>query len=152
MGPRFNKASQALEAVDDLVMDAVGPMPEVDFDAFKARVSAAVRKEAALQTVSPAEHRWPRVLGWFAPLAAAAAVAGLVWYPGSVVTPGAKDDGAALTFAFAVDVPAQDGRIVVSFEETNDGAAVQEETTQGGSAIAIAPAPVADNVDDAFLY
>jgi len=153
-GPRFNKTVRALGAVDDLVLEAVGPVPDVDWGAFKTRVSTAIRKEAAAGALSPTEHRWPRVLGWFAPLAAAAAVAAIVWYPRGTVTPGVVDDVRTLTFAFAVDMPDQQGRVAVSFEESNDEAAHQTETAPGGSAIAIAPPPAAfaDSADDAYFY
>ncbi len=152
-GPRFNKAVQALEAVDDLVLEAVGPVPDVDWDAFKTRVSTAVRKEAAAQTPSRTAHRWPRAVGWFAPMAAAAAVAMLVWWPSGPATPD-TDGGSSLTVAFAVDMPDQGGRVEVSFDESGGAPAVQPAAAPGGSAIAIAPpqAAIADRVDDAYFY
>lgn len=153
-GLRFNKVAQTLEAVDDLVLEAVGAVPDVDFDAFKARVSSAVRKEAAVHAKVPSGQRWPRVLGWLAPLAAAAALVALVSYRGSVVTPNGGGGTQPLTLAFAVDMPSQAGRVAVAFDESADIEAPMTEVEQSGSAIAIAPplVAVADTADDAYLY
>jgi hypothetical protein len=171
-------------AVDDMVREAVAPMPEVDWDQFKARVSSAVRHEAAIGAgaadevpdrnadvgVRAARRRWRRTATWFAtvgaPLAAAAAIAIAVWWPGtaSQIAPPSVMSVAPMVFV-ALDVPQASGRVAISFDQaapagytdqpsSSGEAAVDRPAGGGGLAIAVdsTAAEPLESVDEAMFY
>lgn len=118
------------EATDDVAV-ASAPiveqlsrsLPPVDWDAFRTRVSNAVRDEAAQQS-SERTIKWPAVFSWVAPLAAAAMIALVVWGPFGVPrqnvgpNPGGVGEPIAVV-EVEVARPASTGTVAVSFDETS---------------------------------
>jgi hypothetical protein len=169
-------------AVDDLVRGAVPPMPEVDWDRFKTRVSSAVRRDAASRAGESSEaqkadagvrvlrRRWRRTVTWVAtvgaPLAAAAAIAIAVWWPGTasqLSSPHAMP--VAPMVVVALDVPTATGRVAISYDQAQPGGYVEpsapdadggvdQAAVGGGLAIAIesSAAEPSESADDALFY
>ncbi len=148
-------------AVDDFVTRAAGPLPEVDWAAYKARVSAAVRREAATSTAAGQgmQHRWRRGAAWAfrvgAPLAAAAVIAFAVWGPWAdrpfVQGPSAR--GRPLVVV-SLERPDSAGRVSVTLDVVPVVLADEPAPPRGGVAIAIGPAGTwdADSPDLAIFY
>jgi hypothetical protein len=168
-------------AVDHLVRESA-PMPEVDWDRFKARVSSAVRREAASIAGATAPDpaaavqiratplRWRRTAKWLAtvgaPLAAAAAIVIAVWWPGAghSIAPPHVLPAAPMVFV-SLDVPQAAGRIAIQFEETPPGGAGEEyapasdgvadqPVAVGGMVIAVdsSAAEPLESADEALFY
>ena len=169
-------------AVDDLVRTAVPPMPEVDWDQFRARVSSAVRRDAASRAgdssrdreadagVRVLRRRWRRTATWIAtvgaPLAAAAVIAIAVWWPGAgsqLASPRAMS--VAPRVMVSLEDPTTTGRVAISFDQTPPGgyvepsapaedADVDRPAVSGGLVIAV-ESPVtefSESADDALFY
>ncbi|MCG8409319.1 MAG: zf-HC2 domain-containing protein [Phycisphaerales bacterium] len=137
------------QALDHSLENWARPMPDVDWDAFKARVSAAVRQEAA--STGAASVRWPASVRWFAPLAAAAAIALVVWWnPWSQTN---IPNSATTIVVVSLDMPREAGPISISFDESS-GLGKVEDPPLGSSAIAIGPRKyeTADAFDEAYFY
>ncbi|MFH1417364.1 MAG: hypothetical protein ABII12_03650 [Planctomycetota bacterium] len=168
-GPRLDKVAREYEAVEELVEEWAGSVPEVDWAGFKHRVSQAVREEAArlgrdaiLEGAAEIEkdsarRRWRKVslrlasIG--APLAAAAAIAIFVLWPhGSDVTGPILGGGASKIVLVSLDVPGSAGRISITFDEAPAG--VEEVLPEGGVAMAITPrnSDAVEPLDEAFFY
>lgn len=120
----------APDGVDSLLRRAARPLPELNWEAMKNRISAAVHQEAARagqsDTVRPLVGRWGLRWAWRAglPLAAAAAVALLVWTPRSVETqlPKEGDRGSGRSVVqVALLSPEHTGSVSVTFEGTPPG-------------------------------
>jgi hypothetical protein len=169
-------------AVDDLVRGSVPPMPEVDWDRFKTRVSSAVRREAASKAGDSAQvekvdagvrvsrRRWRRTATWMAtvgaPLAAAAAIAVVIWWPGAssqLSSPHAVP--VAPMVVVALDMPTATGRVAISFDQAPPGGYVEPSAPAadggvdqpaggGGMAIAVdsSGSEFSDSVDEAIFY
>jgi hypothetical protein len=159
--PEALEARPGIEAVDRLVDDWAVPVPEVDWDALKSRISAAVREEVARaeQERVGAPLRWRRAARWGArvgaPLAAAAAIAILVWWPRTelpIVPVGG--DSAGPCVVVSLEMPESVGRISVTFEE--GPAAVVEGSAPPAMGVAIAvsspTAELQDTADEALFY
>ena len=117
-------SAAADQGVDQLLEHWAGPVPEVDWDALKSRISKAVHAEAARagRRAAPAMQRWRRAANWAArvavPLAAAAAIAILVWRP---MTPTTRTGlGAGVTVGpivlVSLEGPGLAGSVSVAFE------------------------------------
>jgi negative regulator of sigma E activity len=151
----------------------------VDGDEFKARVSSAVRREAATTDRDATDAReaairqraarrtWRRTAKWFAtvgaPLAAAAIIAIAVWWPGAVevvsqhgLVPPAKP-----LVLVALDMPETSGRVAITFEQgpggepqANIGGEDQRHSDVGGGvavAIGSSAAEPAESVDEVLF-
>jgi hypothetical protein len=106
-GAAKKDATAGLDGLERLVPHWSGAVPPVDYRAFRARVSAAVRHEAAgaagrgvtAETIGRIRTR-RRALAWIgrvgAPLAVAAAIAMAVWLPRDG-TPSAPPGGAGVS-------------------------------------------------------
>ena len=174
-------ANVAGDAVDRLVRRAAGDVPAVDWVALKSRISAAVQREA-LQTrhegqVVPA--RWRRAMTWTGrvglPLAAAAAIALLVWLPqtGGDRSRGRADGLKSPIVVVSLEAPQSEGQVTVTFEGMPTGGAgraeigvrfdetaatAAPESPAGGMAIVVrssagaAGGGAAESFDDSPLY
>jgi hypothetical protein len=148
-------------AVDDLVTRAAEPLPEVDWDAFKARVSAAVRQEAATSAVPAqgAQYRWRRGAAWAlrvgSPLAAAAVIAFAVWGPWAdqPLVQGPRVGGRPLVVV-SLERPDSAGRVSVTLDVVPVAFVDESVPPRGGVAIAIGPAGMEelDLLDQAIFY
>lgn len=148
-------------AVDDFVTRAAGPLPDVDWGAFKARVSAAVHREAATSAVSGqgTQHRWRRGAAWAlrvgAPLAAAAVIAFAVWGPWAdqPFVQGPSAGGRPLVVV-SLERPGSAGRVSVTLDVAPVALADEPAPPRGGVAIAIGPAGTGDAYlpDQAIFY
>lgn len=159
-GPRMNPAAQGYQATEELLQDWARPLPDVDWDAFSSRVSAAVRREAAGSDrgVGGARH-WRRAAGWLAPLAAAACIALLVWgNRASIPTGTVSSEPAGPQVFVALMVPHSAGSVSIAFDEspaeTTAETTVDDSNPQGGLAIAIGPPRAAgsETYDEAYFY
>ena len=159
-GPRMNPAAQGYQATEELLHDWARPLPEVDWDAFSSRVSAAVRREAAGgdRAVGRARH-WRRAAGWLAPVAAAACITLVVWSNRTSIPRGTESSGPAGPRVFvALMLPQSAGNVSISFDESPAepaaGTTTSDENPQGGVAIAIGPPRVVglDVYDEAYFY
>jgi len=108
----------SLASVDRLLRDWAAPIPAVDWEALRRRISAAVEQEAALLK-SRQQHRAARTsrlvvrLARVAvPLAAAAAVALLAWWPRAELERRSNAGGGSFV-AIAWEVPRETGEIRV---------------------------------------
>ncbi|HVP10589.1 MAG TPA: hypothetical protein VMV94_05290 [Phycisphaerae bacterium] len=169
-------------AVDDLVRESLPTMPEVDWDQFKARVSAAIRHAAATPVgdaspdrkevvgIRTARRRWRRAATWVAsvgaPLAAAAAIAIAVWWPGAareIASPRVMPVSPMVVVA--LDVPQTGGLVAISFDQAPPAGyadqspppaepGTDQPAAGGGLVIAVdsSAAQQADTGDDAMLY
>jgi len=168
-GPRLEKVAREYEAVEELVEDWAGSVPEVDWAGFKHRVSQAVREEAAslgrdaiLASAveiekDSARWRWRKVSARLAsigaPLAAAAAIVLFVLWPhGGSVTEPTSGGGDSRIVLVSLDVPGSAGRISIAFDEAPAG--VEEISPKGGVAMAVTPrnGDAAEPIDEAFFY
>lgn len=153
-------------AIDHLVRAAASqPMPVVDWSAFKSRVSNAVHQEALRETATRTTTKdrrslWLRLGAWATPLAAAAAIALVVFLQREpalrVIKPSALKPAQAFV-QVALYVPKPDGSISVTFDRTAPEAAVDQ--LEPGTAIAIGPARTemsagaeTEAMDDGYLY
>lgn len=137
-------------ALDDSLENWTKPLPDIDWDAFKARVSAAVHQEAAATHATAA--RRPAMVRWFAPLAAAAAIALTVWwYPWTETE---VDDPSRSIVVVALDMPTDDRQISISFDETPVDPGQGDDFPVGSSAIAVGPGRIetGDAFDEAYFY
>ena len=132
-------AEAADEGVDGLLERWAGPMPEVNWGALKSRISGAVAEEAAgaHRQAATAASRWRRAANWArvaVPLAAAAAIALLVWWPGSASVPRGPGAAGRPIILVSLDAPGESGKVTVTFEggEAPAGAAEPEWVTSGG--------------------
>ncbi len=112
--------AQGLAGVDRLIREWAGPTPEVDWTALRLRISAAVQQEAAIaQSRDRGRARqWGRSVVRIArvavPLAAAAVIALMVWWPEAIPTPPGNTTGGSRTFvAVALEVPGRTGQVSV---------------------------------------
>lgn len=159
---------QAPRGVDDLVAGALGGMPEVDWQAFKNRVSTAVHNEAARmerdalldQRGLPKQTRLPRSLVWATrvgvPLAAAAAIAFAFLLPSENLPNRPRAGrGEALVFVSLED-PTASGTISISFDETPPTGLAADSDEPGGVAMTIVPraamARASAEADEAYFY
>lgn len=141
--------------VDDLVQDAFGPMPDVDWARLHARISSAVREDATTRR----KHRsWAKTLKWSAiigaPLAAAAAIALTIWIP-RTTTPSAPSVPTPLPskVIVAYETPAPPGRIKVAFEEKPyAGGPIEDDENGAAIANGLRPTTPRDQVDEVVLY
>jgi hypothetical protein len=155
-GPRLDTMRQDYRAVDELVRDHAAP-PDVDWDRFKARVSAAVRKEAATDSRSSVPRR--SIAGWVArigaPLAAAAALAVLIWWPREgEFRPPTGIVSAAPIIQVAVQMPRSTGFVSISVDERPGMEDAPAQTASGGFAFASgiqSPEPL-PAFDEAVFY
>ncbi len=150
----------ASKTVDDLVQDAFGPMPEVDWPRLKARISAAVRNEAASQrnvATQMTRRSWSRTVKWMAtvgaPLAAAAVIVLAIWSPWSAIPtapPPPTPSQSMVVVSF--ETPEPTGQVKITFEEKPYKGPVEDETN--GAAIANGPSQVGtrERVDEVVLY
>ncbi len=168
-GPRLHKVAKEYEAVEELVEDWAGSVPEVDWAGFKNRVSQAVREEAeslgrdaildsALEIQQDsARRRWrklsTRLVSIGAPLAAAAAIALFVLWPrGNSLTAPTPGGGAPQIVLVSLDMPGAAGRISIAFDEAPT--VMEEKAPEGGVAMAVTPRnnDRIDTIDAAFYY
>ncbi len=110
-----------LASVDRMLRDWAGPMPEVNWEALRRRISAAVGQEAALLESRQLHQagragRFGRLVAGVArvavPLAAAAAVALMAWWPRTELGPQPSASGGSLV-AVAWEVPRETGEVRV---------------------------------------
>ncbi len=152
---------QEHEAVDRLIQDSVGPVPQVDWDGLKSRISAAVGQEAAAQTVRPASprKRWrsagARIGMVGGPLAAAAVIAFAVWGPQTAgpIAPGRINPTEPMVVV-SLQMPEFAGQVSVAFEEGPAGQIDGSDSLPGGTAIAIGPPRHGElqTIDEALFY
>jgi hypothetical protein len=122
-------SSAADDDVDRLVRRAAGDMPEVDWAALKSGISAAVQREAeqTRRETVVVSAPWRRVMSWTGrvglPLAAAAAIALLVWLPQTGDHGRRGADSKSPLVLVSLDAPTSGGRVSVSFEGLAGGAA-----------------------------
>lgn len=152
-GPRLDPATRSVRATEDLVRDWADSMPEVDWDAYKTRVSLSVRREAEVSSQTASSVRWRRAAGWLTPIAAAVAL--VVWWPrGNEITPLFHPESGSQSILVALDMPRSGGRISIVFDEQPAEAQPRQEPAPGGTAIAIGPswAEIPDTADEAYYY
>lgn len=144
------------KSVDDLMQDAFGPMPEVDWSRLRQRISAAVREEAAATRTT--RRSWSRAAKWTTmagvPLAAAAAIAIAVWFPRSAA-PTAPTAPAPIASMIVVsfETPEPAGQVKIAFDEKPyEGGPIEDEAN--GAAIANGPSQTVtrERVDEVVLY
>lgn len=113
--------SNELASVDAAVKGALGPMPAVDWNAFRTRVSSAVRAEA--RGAAARGHGSSDLSGmakWLVPFAAAAAIAIAFFRSGGgplPVTPPNSGDQPTIVLV-SLDIPEANGRVSIAFDET----------------------------------
>ncbi|RIK67874.1 MAG: hypothetical protein DCC65_05220 [Planctomycetota bacterium] len=151
-GPRMEPLRRQFEKVDEWLHDSLRPMPAVNWDAFRSRVSGAVREEA--RTLR--RGRWTRwVVGAGIPLAAAAALFLILRQPGTEsMLPVGHPPGSAQSFVrVALDAPQSEGKVSISFDMSSS-ASVEQIDDGPGLVIASGgqPIPNGDAVDAALLY
>ncbi len=150
--PRVEPLRRQFEQVDELLQDSLRSMPAVDWDAFRARVSGAVREEARTMR----RGRWTRwVVGAGIPVAAAAALFLALRQPGteSLLPVGDSPASVQSFVRVALDAPRSEGKVSISFDMSSSASA--EEIDEGpGLVIASGgqPIPNGDAVDLALLY
>jgi hypothetical protein len=160
-GSRPGSQDREPEAVDRLIQNWAGPVPQVDWEGLRSRISAAVGQEAAAQVVGSAGSR-RRWRPWFArigmvggPLAAAAVIAFAVWGPQTVgpVVPGSVGTAEPLIVVSFL-MPEFAGHVSVAFEEGPAGQIEAPDSPPGGVAIAIGPPRngVRETIDEALFY
>lgn len=147
-------SDDAMAALDDTLRSAVGPMPSVDWSAFRSRVSSAVRAEA-VRTGHASPHRihFSRQARWLVPIAAAAAIAIAVFRGGFVpqgFVPTAVDRKPSV-LVVSLDVPESTGRIAVMFDESPAPETV-EDIEPSSAFVSTGGTIVIDDVDDGYLF
>lgn len=148
--PYVREVARQMSRTDALVQRHQPAMPEVDWTAFRSRVSAAVEQEARQSGMHVAgRSRVGGVLRWFVPLAAAAVIAIAVFRTGPL--PGTKEvqPAQAPMILVALDLPVAAGRIQFSFDEAP--APEDDSYELPGTAIAKSSAPARAEFDDAEL-
>jgi hypothetical protein len=151
-----NDAEPLIEALSQ-------PIPQVEWNAFHARVSSAVRDEAALQQ-SSRTIKWPAAFAWVAPLAAAALIAIVVWSPFGIgsnpqdstnpVVPSAPIAVVEVEFG----APRPSGIVAIAFDESSpdEAPAPESKVVPGGTVIVDGSWPTEDpalQVDvEAYYY
>ena len=150
-GPRLNPVAKSYRGVEDALQDWARPLPEVDWAAFHARVSEAVRAEAASTGTGELVRGRRR---WLRPVAAAAALVLVVWGLRTGRPPAAvPGDSREAIVLVALDVPASGGRITFSFDETPAAGARAVEPSAGGAGIAVGPRhDELEDIDDAAYF
>ncbi len=139
-----------MAAVDSVVRQSAGEMPEADWSAFKARVSSAVRAEAERSGMHvKTRSRIPGGVKWFAPIAAAAVIAIAVFQTGTLPGPGGIDPSPAPIVVVELDVPNTSGRIQFAFDEGPPPN--PEDPALPGTAIARSSSSAVVGFDDAEL-
>jgi len=159
-GPRLNPAAQGYQATEELIQDWARPLPDVDWDAFSSRVSAAVRREAAKsERAGVGARRWQRAGRWLVPLAAAACITLVVWGNRATIPDGNQSRAPAGPRVFvALASPQSAGRVSIAFDESPAGTTIEttaeDADPRGGVAIAIGPPHVAGSevYDEAYFY
>ncbi|MFQ5429463.1 MAG: hypothetical protein ACE5E1_04050 [Phycisphaerae bacterium] len=150
-GPRLNPVAESYRGVEDALQDWARPLPQVDWAAFHARVSDAVRAEAASARAGQPVRGLRR---WVTPVAAAAAVALVVWGLRLARPPTAGPGGSTETVILvALDLPTSGGQITFSFDETPAAGARAVEPPAGGAGIAVGPRhDELEDIDDAAYF
>ena len=125
---------------DALLREMLSDLPSTDWQAFHQRVSAAVASEAEAQ--QPETIRFPAVLTWAAPLAAAAMLVFAFWGPATSVVENDANTVVAVAdrapiVVVEVERPTSGGLVEISFDRTPPEAlAVQDdEPLPGGTVI-----------------
>ncbi len=139
--------------VDRSLRDWAADMPEVDWSAFKSRVSDAVRSEAVKSGSRTARrYRMPAAVGWFVPLAAAAVITVAV-FRAYDPTPAARDIGGqpASMVLVALDVPVTGGKLSFAFDESGPGM-IDDEIRPGTAYVVSSPVVKPNGNDDDFYY
>ncbi len=114
------------------------PMPNIDWRAFHDGVARSVR-EVAFQRQRTS--KWPAGLSWFAPFAAAALIAIVVWRPFGLNWlggGGANGPGGPVASVVVVEMaePQRSGRIEIAFDRSPQTEALPGDTmTAGGTVI-----------------
>ena len=156
IGPRLNPTAESFQATEELLRDWAGPLPEVDWDAYAARVSAAVRREATAGGQKAGRgRRWRVLAGWLAPMAAAASIALLLWWNrGANPTGLTNHRPAAPQVEVSLVVPESTGRVSIAFEESPAGPIDKAKPLPGGVAIAVGrPSLTGSSApDEAYFY
>ncbi len=162
MEERDADESTKLAAVDRLIEGSVEPLPAVDWDGLKSRISKAVHEEAAEEARPSTEplQTWRRVVGWTGrvavPLAAAAAVAIFFWGPWTSGPPG-PDPSAGSIVMVSLEMPDSVGRVTVTFAQEPPANVSEPSPPIMGTAIAVGR-PTGDGtvfeeqLDDACFY
>lgn len=153
-------ASFATGPIEDLVCDAYGPMPDVDWSQLKSRISASVRDEAAARqgVVRMTRRSWSRtakrILAVGAPLAAAAVIALALWLPrsSSPVAPTAPTPTKSM-IVVSFETPQPSGKVKVAFEE-KPYTGPDAEAGTNGAAIANGPSKAIprERLEETVLY
>ncbi|MFQ5411123.1 MAG: hypothetical protein ACE5EC_02460, partial [Phycisphaerae bacterium] len=152
-GPHLDRVARSYQATEDLLRDWAGPMPDVDWREYTTRVSNCIRREAAASSRAALFAHWRRRVAWFTPLAAAAAVALVAWWPnGKLSDPAGGGIPGPAAVLVALDIPSAQGRITIVFDESPAVAPASNEIEPGGAAIAIGPswANLAETADEAY--
>lgn len=150
-GPRIDPLRRQFEQVDEWLQGSVRPMPEVDWNAFRSRVSGAVREEAAVM-------RRGRIIRWAlragVPLAAAAAL--FLAFRQPAIEPNARPSvapSARSIVSVALDSPRNDGTVTIAYDMSSSPA---EDVREEGPGLVIASgastSAVSDSMDVALLY
>jgi len=136
----FAQAELVDDQTDTQLRELLGNVPRTDWQAFHQRVSAAVSSEVEAQ--QPETIRFPAVLTWAAPLAAAAVLVFAFWGPARPITNSDSNPITAVanggsTVVVEVDRPTSGGLVEVSFVRTPPEAlAMQDdEPLPGGTVI-----------------
>lgn len=145
------------KTLDALVHGQAAPLPDVDWDRLKSRISFAVHEEAARnrQTSIGTRRGWLNRLGKMgAPVAAAAAIAFAVWWPGDVKTPPVAGLTQGPAIVVAVETPAKQGNVLVRFVETPLEQGIDTSDGPGGYAYAHGPArgEFAESIETGMFY
>ncbi|MBN2561771.1 MAG: hypothetical protein JXQ75_12655 [Phycisphaerae bacterium] len=153
-----------VQGIDRLLEDWAAPLPEVDWRALKSRISASIREEAARTCRGSTRKRpgWHQAASWVArvglPLAAAAAIAIVVWWPRTEipVVPAIGDSDGPIVLV-SLDLPEPVGQVSVTFEEVPPDEAPGEQPLVGGVAIGVSRssaeyAHYEEPMDEALLY
>lgn len=150
------EAAASEDGVAPIVEQLSRPLPPVDWDAFRTRVSTAVREEAA-QIDSQRTIKWPALFSWAAPLAAAALIAIVVWGP--IGGPHVQDGGtkaivsepvAMVEVEVAAPTTLGAGTVAISFDETPPEAApIESSGLPGGTVIVNGSWPTAESAIEA---
>lgn len=139
--------------VDRSLRDWAADMPDVDWSAFKSRVSSAVRSEAVKSgSRASRRYRMPAVVGWFVPVAAAAVIAVAV-FRAYDPTPTLNEIGGqpASMVLVALDVPETGGKLTFAFDESGPGM-IDDEIRPGTAYVVSTPIFKANGSDDDFYY
>ncbi len=162
----FAQATLQDHETDSRLRELLGDLPATDWQAFHQRASAAVAAES--ETRQPETIRFPAVLTWAAPLAAAAMLVFAFWGPTSpVVQHDSKTTVAVAERASIVVVeverPTSGGLVEISFDRTPPAAvAVQDDEPLPGGTVIVngtwpsnlskAPARAGGVAIDAYYY